>query len=67
MSNEIASQMADVWIDVTLQSAAMPSKYFGLIATAHAPFGAMGPVTPMVRFNLTAYVRDMIAEAMEAK
>ena len=60
-SHQVQSLPGDVWITAEPGSA-MPTKYCGF-TTASYPYGINGPAEARVKFNLTAYVRDMIEEA----
>jgi hypothetical protein len=64
-------QLGDVWIPVST-SAGLPSEYCQAVVVPNSHQGVLtspvsqalaGP-TYEIRFNLTAYVRDMIAEAL---
>lgn len=65
MSEGVCEMPGDVWITVNCAPAqGVHSKYYTTASTVGFPFGPHGPAILESRFNLTAYVRDMITEAM---
>lgn len=66
MSETITHQVqwlpGDIWITVEPGSD-VPAKYCSF-ATLSYPYGFNGPAEARVKFNLTAYVQDMIEEAL---
>lgn len=44
----------------------MPTKYLSPFVTAKFPYGLNGPAEAVTRFNLTAYVQDMIKKALSS-
>lgn len=66
MSEDADNRPGDVWITGEVDVASnVPSKYFSLNSKAVFPYGLTGPCEIRTKFNLTAYVRDMIAEAVK--
>ncbi len=56
----------DVWINVPYWNGQIDPRFYHAVVSTRSPFGAGGPVELEARFNLSAYVRHEIAEAIEA-
>ena len=64
MSEQPDNRPGDVWITVN-SSGEAPAKYYANTSNVVLPYGPSGPAVLEVKFNLTAYVRDVIAEAVK--
>ena len=62
--SEADNRPGDVWITVNPNGEA-PAKYYAKTSSVALPYGNSGYAVLEVKFNLTAYVRDMIAEAVK--
>lgn len=62
-SHTVPGLPGEIWITVDAGSA-VPAKYMSMHSTVRMPFGPNGPAEVVTRFNLTAYVQDMIKEAL---
>lgn len=56
----------DIWIDVQTQSDRIDRKFYGLASVSH-PYGLSGQAQMVVKFNLSAYVKHLIAEAKQGE
>jgi hypothetical protein len=56
----------DVWINVPYISGQIDPQFYHCVVSTRSPFGAGGPVELEARFNLSAYVRHEIAQALKA-
>lgn len=66
MKGFVESKPSDVWVKVDSPSTPDNAKYYSMMSYVTSPFGGTsGHAVSETRFNLTAYVRDMIAEAMK--
>lgn len=61
-SHQVQSLPGETWITVE-RGSAVPAKYCSLTTLSY-PYGFNGPAEARVKFNLTAYVQDMIGEAL---
>lgn len=59
---QVQSLPDEIWLTVDAGSA-VPAKYCSFAPLSY-PHGFNGPAEARVKFNLTAYVKDMIKEAL---
>jgi hypothetical protein len=50
----------DVWIDAPMENAGIDARFYGMGSISY-PSGINGQAVATVKFNLTAYVKHMIA------